>query len=105
MSLVRLILGLILSLLIVLLSLRRTWYRVLREGLCSDGAFSQYVFSLVPVAEIHWWLSHLLAFLDTGDTILSFCRQSHGPFTQSSFVGYSEKRVDQPVHAEAGVLV
>ena len=44
-------------------------------------------------------------FLDTDDTILSFCHQSYGPFTLSSFVGYSEKRAGQPVHAEADVSV
>ena len=71
----------------------------------SDGAFSQYVFSLVLVPEFHWWLSHLLAFLDTGDTILPFCSQSHGPFSRLSFVGYSEKHAGQPVHSESDVLV
>ena len=39
------------------------------------------VFSLVPVPEIPWLLSDLLAFPDTDDTILSFCLQSQGPFT------------------------
>ena len=49
-----------------------------------SGVFRRCVltvcFSLVPVSEIHWLLSHLLFFLNTADTNLSFCYQSHGPF-------------------------
>ena len=45
----------------------------------SDGAFSRDVFSLVPVPEIHWLLSDLLAFPDNEDTFLSFCLRSHDP--------------------------
>ena len=57
---------------------------VVGGGGCSDDAFSQYVSSLVLVPKIHWWLSHLWAFLDTEDTSLSFCHQSHDPFTRFS---------------------
>ena len=60
---------------------------------------------LVPVPEIHWLLSHLLFFVNTDDTILSFCHHSHGPFPLSSFVGYSEKRTGQPVYVGAAVSV
>ena len=48
-----------------------------------DGAFSRDVFSLVPVPEIHWLLSDLLAFSDNDDTILSFCLRSHDPVFSS----------------------
>ena len=48
-----------------------------------DGAFSRDVFSLVPVPEIHWLLSDLLAFPDYDDTFLSFCLQSHDPVFSS----------------------
>ena len=76
--------------------------------LALGGVFGRCVltvcFSLVPVPEIHWLL-HLLFFLDTDDTILSFCHQSHDPFPLSFVVGYSEKRAGQPDHAGAAILV
>ena len=50
-----------------------------------DGASSRNVFSLVPVPEIHWLLSDLLAFPDTDDSFLSFCLQSQDPFSQVFF--------------------
>ena len=50
----------------------------------SGGAFSRYVFSLVPVPEIHWLLSDLLAFPDYDDTFfLLFCLRSHDPVFSS----------------------
>ena len=85
--------------------------RVLRLRLWggSHGASSRDVFSLIPVPEIHWLLSGLLAFLVTDDTFLSFFLlvllpsrvSSHGiccilqatmDMSLPSFIGYFEKR-------------
>ena len=43
------------------------------------------MFSLVPVPEIHWLLSDLLAFPDIDDTFLSFCLQLQDSFSQVLF--------------------
>ena len=54
-------------------------------GSGSDGTSSRDVFSLVPVTEIHWLSSDLLAFPDTDNTFLSFCLWSQDPFSQVPF--------------------